>query len=62
MNNSEGRTHKSSLLGNPIVSQGESFVSLLNERSFKYSTKLDFPRFIGMGWRSGFSRVNKSLC
>ena len=61
MNNSEGGTQRSSLLDNPRVTQGESSVSLLNESSFRYSTKLDFPRFNEDGWRNGFLRLN-SFC
>ena len=35
------------ILGNPIGVQGESSNFVLNNHTFTYSTKLEFPRFNG---------------
>ena len=39
--------NKWSILGNPVGVQGESSNLMLNNHTFRYSTKLEFPRFGG---------------
>ena len=49
INNLEGRTSRGSILGNPVL--GEFSVNLGFNHSFRYATKLDFPKFNGDGGR-----------
>ena len=45
MSNPEERTNRVSVLGNPLGVQGEFFDPSMNGHSFRYATKLEFPRF-----------------
>ena len=47
MNHPEGGVNRTSILGNPGDNSGESSALLLNNHSFRYATKLEFPKFNG---------------
>ena len=47
MSNSEGGGERGSILGNPTGVPKESSNSMTSGHTFRYATKLDFPRFQG---------------
>ena len=49
--------YRESILRDPRGIQGESSVSLLNDYAFKYTTKLEFPKFDGEGIQEWLFKV-----
>ena len=49
MESQEGANNRGSILGQPTGLQGETMGVGMNGHSFRYATKLEFPKFNGEG-------------
>ena len=58
----EGVNNRGSILGQPVGLQGETMGVGMNDHSFRYATKLEFPKFNGEGVDEWFFEGRTIFC